>query len=221
MALRALAMVLNELLGRVSAAFEQQRQLIAAASHELRTPVSILSSEAELALSRERTPEELRKALVAVHEEAGRLQHVVEDLFLLARANAGERLLVMEELYLDDLVTDCVETTRALAARKHITLASCGERDLPFRGDESMLRRLLLNLLDNAIKYTPSGGAVEVRTARVGRWIQRRGERHRAGSAAGGSRATLRPILPRESRAEGWRRCLGRRPRTGHRALDR
>ena len=162
-----LALVLNELLARVSAAFEQQRQLIADASHELRTPVAILSSETELALSRERSPEELRKALVAVHDEAGRLHHVVEDLFLLARANAGERLLVMDELYLDDLASDCVDATRALAARKEIALEFCGDRDLPFRGDESLLRRLLLNLLDNAIKYTPSGGSVEVRTSRV------------------------------------------------------
>jgi heavy metal sensor kinase len=161
-----LATVLNELLGRVSTAFEQQRQLIADASHELRTPVAILSSEAELALSRERSPAELRKALTAVHEEAGRLQHVVEDLFLLARANAGERLLVIEELYVGELAADCVEATRALAARKQIDLIFEGDRDLPLRGDESLLRRLLVNLLDNAIKYTPAGGTVRVRTRR-------------------------------------------------------
>jgi two-component system, OmpR family, sensor kinase len=162
-----LAVVLNELLGRVATAFEQQKQLIADASHELRTPVAILSSEAELALARERTPEELRAALVAVHEESRRLQHVVEDLFLLARANAGERLLVMEELYVDDLAADCVQTVQALAARKQITVGVAAERDLPFRGDASLLRRLLLNLLDNAIKYTPSGGTVQVRVART------------------------------------------------------
>ena len=161
-----LATVFNALLGRVATAFEQQKQLIADASHELRTPVAILNSEAELALARERTPDELRAALVAVHDESRRLQHVVEDLFLLARANAGERLLVLEELYVDDLAADCVQTVQALAARKQITVDFAGERDLPFRGDASLLRRLLLNLLDNAIKYTPSGGAVHVRVAR-------------------------------------------------------
>jgi len=162
-----LATVLNELLGRVATAFEQQKQLIADASHELRTPVAILTSEAELALARERSPEELRAALVAVHEESRQLQHVVEDLFLLARANAGERLLVVEELYLDDLAADCVQAMHALAARKRITVDVAAERDLPFRGDASLLRRLLVNLLDNAIKYTPADGAVHVRVTRM------------------------------------------------------
>ncbi|MFL5618772.1 MAG: ATP-binding protein [Gemmatimonadaceae bacterium] len=162
-----LAVVVNELLGRVATAFEQQKQLIADASHELRTPVAILSSEAELALARERSPDELRAALTAVREEALRLQHVVEDLFLLARANAGERLVAMEELYVDDLAAECVHAMQALAARKSIGLDMAGERDLPCRGDPSLLRRLLLNLLDNAIKYTPAGGAVCVRTARA------------------------------------------------------
>jgi len=162
-----LAVVLNELFGRIATAFEQQKQLIADASHELRTPVAILSSEAELALSRDRSVDELRAALTAIREEALRLHHVVEDLFLLARANAGERLLTMEELYVDDLAAECVQAVQALAARKNIALDMAGERDLPCRGDSSLLRRLLLNLLDNAIKYTPAGGEVRVRTARV------------------------------------------------------
>ena len=183
-----LATVLNELLGRVSTAFEQQRQLIADASHELRTPVAILSSEAELALSRERTPAEFRKALTAVHEEAGRLQHVVEDLFLLARANAGERLLVMEELYVGELAADCIEATRALAARKQIELHFEGDHDLPFRGDEALLRRLLVNLLDNAIKYTPAGAWC---TCGRDAWRRVRRGRHRHGARrAGGRRAS-------------------------------
>jgi signal transduction histidine kinase len=159
--------VLNELFGRIATAFEQQKQLIADASHELRTPVAILSSEAELALSRDRSVDDLRAALTEIREEALRLQHVVEDLFLLARANAGERLLAMEELYVDDLAAECVQAVQALAARKNIALDMAGERDLPCRGDASLLRRLLLNLLDNAIKYTPAGGEVRVRTARV------------------------------------------------------
>jgi heavy metal sensor kinase len=162
-----LAGVFNDLLARVGAAFEQQRQFIADASHELRTPVAIARGEAELALSRdERTTEELRAALRTVREEMLALQRIVEDLFLLARAHAGERLVSPSEMYLGDLCAECVRSMRTLAARKQITVRYVGSDELPMRGDEALLRRLLLNLLDNAIKYTPAGGSVTI-TARA------------------------------------------------------
>jgi two-component system OmpR family sensor kinase len=158
-----LAGVFNDLLARVGAAFEQQRQFIADASHELRTPVAIVSGEAELALSRDgRTPEELRAALRTIREEMLGLQRTVEDLFLLARAHAGERLVSLSEMYLGDLCTECVRSMRSLAARKQITVRYAGGDELPMRGDEALLRRLLLNLVDNAIKYTPAGGSVTI-----------------------------------------------------------
>jgi two-component system OmpR family sensor kinase len=158
-----LAGVFNELLARLDAAFEQQRQFIADASHELRTPVAIVRGEAELALSRDvRTPEELRASLHTIEEEMQGLQRIVEDLFLLARAHAGERLLQPAELYLGELASESVRAARSLAARKHITLTYEGSTDLPMRGDEALLKRLLLNLVDNAIKYTPESGRVAV-----------------------------------------------------------
>jgi heavy metal sensor kinase len=158
-----LARVFNELLARVGAAFEQQRQFIADASHELRTPVAIASGEAELALLRDdRTADELRTALRTIREEMLALQRIVEDLFLLARAHAGERLVTPSEMYLGELCAECVRSIRTLAARKQITVRYDGSDELPMRGDESLLRRLLLNLLDNAIKYTPAGGSVTV-----------------------------------------------------------
>jgi heavy metal sensor kinase len=156
-----LAGVFNELLARLDDAFEQQRQFIADASHELRTPVAIVSGEAELALSRdERSADELRAALRTIREEMLSLQHIVEDLFLLARAHAGERVVSPAEMYLGDLCAECARSVRSLAAKKHITVRYVSTEELPMRGDEPLLRRLLLNLLDNAIKYTPSGGAV-------------------------------------------------------------
>jgi two-component system, OmpR family, sensor kinase len=162
-----LAGVFNDLLARVGAAFEQQRQFIADASHELRTPVAIASGEAELALARDdRTSDELRAALRTIHEEMLALQRVVEDLFLLARAHAGERLVSPSEMYLGELCAECVRSMRTLAARKQMTVRYVGGDELPMRGDEALLRRLLLNLLDNAIKYTPAGGSVTV-TARA------------------------------------------------------
>jgi len=158
-----LAAVFNDLLARVGAAFEQQRQFIADASHELRTPVAIVSGEAGLALSRdERTVDELRAALRTIREEMQALQRIVEDLFLLARAHAGERLVAPSEMYLGELCAECVRSVRSLAAKKQMTVRYNGSDELPMRGDEALLRRLLLNLLDNAIKYTPTGGSVTV-----------------------------------------------------------
>jgi len=156
-----LASVFNELLARVGAAFDQQRQFIADASHELRTPVAIVSGEAELALSRgERSADELRMALRTIREEMLALQRIVEDLFLLARAHAGERLVAPSEMYLGELCAECVRSVRSLAARKQLTVRYIGSDELPMRADEALLKRLLLNLLDNAIKYTPAGGSV-------------------------------------------------------------
>lgn len=164
-----LAAVFNDLLGRLEAAFDQQRRFVADASHELRTPVAIIAGEAELAIGREgRDAGELRAALAAIGQEAGRLQQIVADLFLLARADAGERPRAVEELYLADLVGEVTHAVWTLAARKAITVAERVDGELPFRGDEALLRRLLLNLLDNAIKYTPEGGSVTVTAGRRG-----------------------------------------------------
>ena len=158
-----LAQTFNDLLDRLDQSFERQRRFISDAAHELRTPVSILRGEAEVALSQaSRSPEEYRESLAVLHEEAQRLARVVEDLFTLTRADAGEYRLAQNDFYLDELVADCVRATRALAQAKNITLVAATAEEMPVRGDEDLLRRMILNLLDNAIKYTPAGGSISV-----------------------------------------------------------
>jgi heavy metal sensor kinase len=165
-----LATTFNELLQRLDSAFEQQRRFLADASHELRTPVAILGGEAQHALARpDRSPEELRAALSVMRDETRRLERIVADLFLLARGDAREQPIVLGELYLDEVVADAVRAVRVLAARRGVQVecAPCDE-ELACRGDEPLLRRLVLNLLDNAVKYTPAGGHV-VASARAER----------------------------------------------------
>jgi two-component system OmpR family sensor kinase len=158
-----LAQTFNDLLDRLDQSFERQRRFISDASHELRTPVSILRGEAEVALSQlSRSPEEYRESLSVLHEEAQRLARIVEDLFTLTRADAGEYRLAQSDFYLDELVADCVRATRALAQAKSITLVAVTPEEMPVYADEDLLRRMILNLLDNAIKYTPAGGNVSV-----------------------------------------------------------
>jgi len=167
--LGTLALSFNELLDRLEKSFEQQRRFVADASHELRTPVAILRGETEVTLSRpDRTPEEYRETLSILRDESQRLAHIIEDLFTLTRADAGQYPLNLHELYLDELSADVLRRTRSLAISKGVTLTSSIQPELPLQADEDLLRRMLLNLLDNAIKYTPAGGTVNVDCRREG-----------------------------------------------------
>jgi signal transduction histidine kinase len=172
--LGSLAGILNGLLARLEHAFtqqqrsaEQQRQFMADASHELRTPVAALCTVADVALARpDRDSAELLEALDVVRGEGRQLARVVEDLLLLARADAGELPLREAPLFLDDLVHDCVRAARALAVSRGIALEAGPADESPFVGDAALLRRLVMILLDNAIKYTGSGGQVRLTLGR-------------------------------------------------------
>lgn len=156
-----LAISFNELLDRLEDSFERQRRFIADASHELRTPAAILRGETEVTLSRpDRSPTEYREALTILRDESQRLAHIIEDLFTLTRADAGQYPINSRDFYLDELASDVLRHARSLAHVKNITLTPSIEPELLFHGDEALLRRLFLNLLDNAIKYTPAGGQV-------------------------------------------------------------
>jgi two-component system OmpR family sensor kinase len=163
-----LASSFNSLLDRLNQSFDRQRRFIADASHELRTPVAILSGEAEVALSQNsRTLEEYRESLTSLHQEAKRLARIVEDLFTLTRADSGQYPLSPQDFYLDELVASCAHSARTLALAKSITLTLTALGELPIRADESLLRRLLLNLIDNAVKYTPRGGRITIESQRA------------------------------------------------------
>jgi heavy metal sensor kinase len=158
-----LAQSFNSLLDRLDQSFEQQRCFMADASHELRTPVAVLCGEADVALSQpSRSSEDYRASLDILRAEAKRLKHIVEDLFTLARADAGQYPLTLADFYLDELVAECSRSVRTLAAAKQITLRCDASKEMPIRADEALLCRMIMNLLDNAIKYTPRGGSVTV-----------------------------------------------------------
>src|SRR6266478_427162 len=164
-----LARSFNGLLDRLGQSFERQQRFMADASHELRTPVAILRGETEVALSQQaRSLEEYRESLEVLHQEAARLTHIVEDLFTLTRADAGQYPLQPRDFYLDELVGECVHAARTLALAKNILLNLEESAESPIHADESLLRRMILNLLDNAIKYTPEGGRVTVNCKLVG-----------------------------------------------------
>jgi two-component system, OmpR family, sensor kinase len=158
--LTLLAASFNELLSRLDQSFETMRRFVQDASHELRTPLAVIRGEADVALSRERPAAEYRESLATIQQEAQRLSRLVDDLLNLARADAGRVQLRIEELYLNDLLAECCRSVQPLAASRQIELECRCAADVPFRGDEGLLRRMVINLLDNAVRYTAAGGKV-------------------------------------------------------------
>ncbi len=160
--LSRLAQTFNALLDRVEDAFAQRRRFTADASHELRTPVAIVIGESELALASERSPAEYRASLQVIHGESRRLARIVGDLFLLARGDAAEQQLNRQPLFVEELVGDCADAISTLAHAKSIRVEFLPESEVPYDGDDALLRRVVMNLLDNAVKYTPAGGVIRV-----------------------------------------------------------
>ena len=161
--LGALTRVLNDLLDRLEQSFEQQRRFVADASHELRSPAAILRTETDITLSREhRTEAEYRESLKIIRDATRRLTGVVDDLFLLARVDGGQPVMSSASLYLDELVRDTARIAGPLAEPKAVRVELSGLVEAPFYGDSGLLGRLLLNLLDNAIRHSPEGGEVQV-----------------------------------------------------------
>jgi two-component system, OmpR family, sensor kinase len=158
--LRVLSDSFNELLSRLDQSFETMRRFVADASHELRTPIAVIRGEADVALDHLRKPAEYQESLAIIQDEARRLSRLVDDLLNLARADAGHVNLRLEEFYLNDLLAECCRSVENIARAKDLHVECSCPADVTFRGDQELLRRLVLNLLDNAIRYTGPGGQV-------------------------------------------------------------
>lgn len=158
-----LAGVLNDVLGRLERAFTQQRTFMSDASHELRTPIAVVRSAADVALSNPgATVESLRDSLRVVRAEGVRMTRVVHDLFTLARADSGAHPIKRAHLYLEEIVVEAARAGRALGSAREVSVVASAELEAPFIGDTNLIGRLLLNLIDNAVRFSPRGGAVHV-----------------------------------------------------------
>jgi signal transduction histidine kinase len=159
-----LAGAFNKLLDRVRAALQTQRQFMANASHEQRTPISVARTAAEVTLNRRdhNTEADYREALEIVEAQTRRLGRMVEDMLMLASADSGSAPLRLSTLYLDELALDCVRALSVIAEQKDVRLNNRGASDVLADADEELVRQLLTNLIENAIKHTPSGGSVTV-----------------------------------------------------------
>jgi two-component system, OmpR family, heavy metal sensor histidine kinase CusS len=154
----------NEMLRRLDDSARQLRQFTADASHELRTPVTLIRTTAELTLRKERTPELYQEALRGIQKDAEKLTELVQNLMDLARADAGQSKFVFNRLDLRELVSEVQRQAESIAAQNNLTLdVDLPPSELPVLGDRGALRRLLLVLLENASKFTPAPGRVSMR----------------------------------------------------------
>jgi heavy metal sensor kinase len=159
-----LGTILNAMLDRIERAFEQQVRFTADASHELRTPLAIILSHAELALARQRTPEEYCAALEAALRSSRRMKLLVEELLTLARSDAGRLKLDTAEVDLHRVVEDSVTLLAPLAEERHVRLI-INTAEAVVAGDATRLSQVVTNLMTNAIMYNRAGGEVAVDTA--------------------------------------------------------
>jgi signal transduction histidine kinase len=149
----------------VERSIEYTRRFMADAAHELRTPIAVLRTRADVALQAPRTPAEYAAVLTGMGHEAQRLGRVVDDLLTLTRADAGERPVARERFFLDDVVIDAAMSIGTLAQAAGVALEVEEFEEAPIVGDASLVRELVVILLDNAVKFTPAGGTVLVRVS--------------------------------------------------------
>jgi len=146
----------------VERSMDQMRRFMADAAHELRTPITLLRTRAEVAAGQDRDATRDATTLQAIEREATRLGEITGDLLTLARADAGEWPVAREALYLDDAAAGAVEAARTLAEHKRVVMEVGTFEEAKILADPALVRRLLLIVLDNAIKFTPSGGRVRL-----------------------------------------------------------
>jgi heavy metal sensor kinase len=161
--LQRLSETLNGMLERLEAAFKKIVQFTADASHELRTPVAVMRTRAELSLRKARSADEYRDTVAQIHSELENTSDLIERLMLLARADSGAETLQLTRVNVTEIVREACDQGSALAEAKHVVFREqVLDHPVWIRGDSHSLRRLFLILIDNAVKYTPPNGHVEV-----------------------------------------------------------
>jgi heavy metal sensor kinase len=162
-----LARVFNAMLARIEQSFDQLRRFTADASHELRTPLAAMRSIGEVSLQRNAGAEDYRDAIGSMLEEANRLTAIVENLLVLSRADSGQIGMQPADFPLAALVRETASLLEVLLEDKHIAFSLVGDESATVRADRLYLRHAIINVLHNALKFTPPGGAITASITRT------------------------------------------------------
>ena len=157
----------NDMIGRLQESFAQIQRFSADASHELRTPLTIMRGEIEVALRRRRLPAPTRALLTSIHDELVRLSSIVESLMILIKSESGRLAFQFSDIALDEMVRGLAEDALMLASQKKMKIETLHIDPVMIRGDAARLRQLFLNLIENAVKYTPPKGTITVSLVRL------------------------------------------------------
>lgn len=149
----------------IERSIEYMRRFMADAAHELRTPITILRTRAEVALQQPREAANYVSALRAVEAEARRLGGIVDSLLVLARADAGEQQIDTARIFLDDIAVDAAGAAQIVARQKNVEVTVDQFEEAPIQGDPTLVRQLIMIVLDNAVKFTDAGGQVHIRVS--------------------------------------------------------
>ena len=153
----------NEMISRLDRSFRQVKQFSTDASHELKTPLTILKGEVEVTLRKERQPREYEQILKSNLEEINRMSQIAEDLLLLSRADSGQIRLIQENINLNEILNEVVAHLNVLAESKNLRIVTSNHHEgVHIFGDPLRIRELFLNLIENGIKYTEEGGAIHI-----------------------------------------------------------
>lgn len=158
----------NEMISRLERSVLQIKQFSSDASHDLKTPLTVIRGEIDIALRKKRPPAEYIKTLKSVCEEAKKLERVIDNLLFLSRIDSRDYQRCFKTAHLDEILLEVFEKTTSIAIEKKLAYILEKMERVPMQGDPILLSRLLMNLMDNAIKYTPSGGRVKISLKKSG-----------------------------------------------------